>query len=175
MRTTYRNGRDQELVELARSGIFRAYSEFDCAGSVSMLHRHGYRPATYQEILSRAYGSSRRASRFRDLITGSFYINGWGIDDFEGGCLYTKRGELAKLDNKLVDRLGIQYDADTTVRVIPGYMPLMFHAFKERLAVYDGYRFTIDGNAETGEKASSVVGINDDGKLDGMLSILLRR
>ena len=171
-RTTHANDNDVEFKEISKSGIFKMYAHANCAESLKLLMEHDLRPAGYQEILSQAYGSSKRALRFRNSLKGdSFYINGFGIDEFREHCIFSRKGELLQIGRDVPkDAYGI----DDTIFVYQGYMPLILSVYSDRFAKLKGYRFEIDGDASPAVKEHTVLGIKNDGKLDETLSILLR-
>ena len=161
-----------EFKEISKSGIFRAHAHANCAESVKLLMEHDLRPAGYQEILARAYGSSRRALRFRNNLKGdSAYINGFGIDEFREHCIFNRKGELLQIGRDVPKNA---YGIEDIVFVYKGYMPLILSVYSDRFAKLKGYRFDIDGDASPAVKEHTVLGIKNDGKLDTMFSILLR-
>ena len=173
MRTTYGKYSNEEFAEVARSGIFKMRADATCVESLALLNEHGFRPATYQEILSRAYGTSRRAQRFINNIEGDgFYINNWGMDEFKEYCTFDRKGKLMQIKGEMLHG---EYGIDNTVFVYPGYMPLLFLVHTDRLANLKGYRFEIDGDAGPAMKECAVVGVKNDGKLDEMFKLLLRK
>ncbi len=166
------SSKNLEFEEISKSGIFRMHAHANCAESLKLLVEHGLRPAGYQEILARAYGSSRRALRFRNNLKGdSFYINGFGIDEFSERCTFNRDGELLQIGREVPDNV---YGIEDTVFVYKGHMPLILSVYSDRFAKLKGYRFDIDGDASPAVKEHTVIGIKNDGKLDTMFSILLR-
>ena len=173
MRTTYGNYSNKGFVEIAHSGIFKMQVDANCVESLALLKEHGLRPATYQEILSRAYGTSRRAQRFVNNIEGDgFYINNWGMDMSKEYCTFDRNGKLTQIKGEILHG---EYGVDNTILIYPGYMPLLFLVYTDRLANLKGYRFEIDGEAGPAMKEYAVVGVKNDGKLDEMFKLLLRK
>ncbi len=172
VRTAHADGKGLEFKEISKSGVSRVHAHANCTESFRLLMEHGLRPAGYQEILAMAHGSSRRALRFRNSLKGdSFYINGFGIDEFKGHCTFSIRGELLQIGRDVPkDAYGIE----DTVFVYQGYMPLVLSVYSDRFARLKGYRFEIDGDSSPSMDEHAVLGVKNDGKLDEMFSILLR-
>ena len=161
-----------EFREISQSGIFKIHAHANCTESLKLLVEHDLRPVDYKEILARAYGSSRMALRFRNSLKGdSFYINGFGIDEFSEYCTFSRRGELLQIGRDVPKNA---YGVEDTVFVYKGYMPMILSVYSDRFAKLKGYRFDIDGDASPAIKEHTVLGIKNDGKLDEMFSILLR-
>jgi hypothetical protein len=166
------DSRNLEFEEISRSGVFRMHTHANCAESFKLLAGHDLRPVDYKEILAMAYGSSRRALRFRNSLRGdSFYINGFGIDEFGEYCTFSRIGELLQIGRDVPKS---DYGIDNTVFVYQGYMPLVMSVYSDRFAKLKGYRFDIDGDASPAVKEHVILGIKNDGKLNEMFSILLR-
>ena len=166
------NSKNLEFEEISRSGVFRMHTHANCAESFKLLAGHDLRPVDYKEILAMAYGSSRRALRFRNSLKGdSFYINRFGIDEFGEYCTFSRRGELLQIGRDVPKSA---YGIEDTVFVYRGYTPLILSVYSDRFAKLKGYRFEIDGDATPAVKEHTILGIKNDGKLDEMFSVLLR-
>jgi len=171
-RTTHANDNDVEFREISKSGISKVHVHANCTESLTLLMEHDLRPASYQEILARVYGSSRRALRFRNSLKGeSFYLNGFGIDEFKEHCTFNRRGELLQIGRDVSNNA---YEVEDTIFVYRGYMPLVLSVYSDRFAKLKGYRFEIDGDASPAIKEPTILGIKNDGKLNEMFSLLLR-
>ena len=139
------SSKNLEFEEISKSGIFKMHVHANCAESLKLLMEHDLRPVDYKEVLARAYGSSRQALRFRKSLKGdSFYINGFGIDEFSEHCTFNRNGELLQIGREVPkDAYGIE----DTVFVYKGYMPLILSVYSDRFAKLKGYRFDISLNS----------------------------